>query len=355
MASFEELKIIDLDHLEFAVRDVKKSAEFFLGIGFHTIGERVNHQRKLYSSLLGQNEVMVVLSQSEDPTDRVSQYIEKHGEGVLNIAYRTEDAFLTFKKVTERGALPLEPPKSMTRDFGSLENAYVRTFGDVSHSFISRKGAFFDEGFEHPFAIYSNGSAPFLRIDHITTNVEAKKSKEWADFYERVFGFKNTRFFDIRTEKTGLYSYVMQSPNSIIKMPFNEPTEKESQIQEFLDVNHGPGIQHIAFLTRDIFLGIKEMKNGNVSFLDAPPNTYYDALKTRIPNLTEDISSLQSFAALADGDSKGYLLQIFTQTVMGPLFYEVIQRKGNDGFGEGNFAALFEAMERDQIRRGVLK
>ena len=195
--------------------------------------------------------------------------------------------------------------------------------------------------------------AGMLVIDHLTNNVPKGDLDLWAKFYEDIFNFKEIRFFDIKGKQTGLLSRAMRSPCGKITIPINEPTGEKSQIQEYLDEYHGSGIQHIALHTDDIVRTVAMLRENGVSFLETP-DTYYEALPKRLPNVTEDIDKLQQLRVLADGDEQGYLLQIFTKTVVGPIFYEIIQRKGHDGFGEGNFQALFDAIEEDQRRRGYL-
>jgi len=353
MPEFNALGIIDFDHLEFAVRDLEEAAKLYIKLGFEKIGTREVLERKLNSVLMGQNDIRILLSHSSDSIDPVSRYVIKHGDGVCNVAFLCQNAFSAFEVALSRGAEPSETPKGYKKDFGSVDVASIKAFGDVTHSFVARTGGLFGEGFDSAARQAPSGKG-LLRIDHITTNVEKGHIKDWVGFYERVFGLKNTRFFDIHTERSGLYSYVMQSPNGIIKMPFNEPTEQASQIQEFIDIHHGPGVQHVALSTSDIVDSLTELRESTLSFLSTP-DAYYEALPTRLPNLEENIADLRTLGILADGDTKGYLLQIFTQNVVGPFFYEIIQRKGNDGFGEGNFTALFEAIERDQMKRGVMK
>ena len=310
-------------------------------------------ERKLKSHLLIQNQIRILLSQSADSEDAVGRYVKTHGEGIINVAFRCEDAFAAFELAVNRGAEKSSAPKAYTKDFGSVEQASIRTFGDVQHTFISRKGTLFSEGFESPLKS-SNKGYGLERIDHVTVNVENGTREKWTKFYETVFGLKNTRFFDIHTERTGLYSSVMQSENGVIKMPFNEPTDAGSQIQEFINVHHGAGIQHVALSTHQIIETLRPLRKQGIRFLDTP-HTYYEAIAARLPGVTEALGELEEVAIQVDGDEKGYLLQTFTHNLIGPFFMEVMQRKGNDGFGEGNFKALFEAMERDQIRRGILK
>lgn len=190
-------------------------------------------------------------------------------------------------------------------------------------------------------------------IDHLTNNVPKGELDKTAKFYEDVFNFKEIRFFDIKGSATGLLSRAMRSPCGKITIPINEPTEDKSQIQEYLNEYKGSGIQHIALSTEDICNSVKAIKESGIQTLDVP-DTYYEMLDDRVPHITEDFNTLKNLRILADGDEEGYLLQIFTQNQIGPIFYEFIQRKNHFGFGDGNFQALFEAIERDQRRRGFL-
>jgi 4-hydroxyphenylpyruvate dioxygenase len=354
MAEYKELQILNFDHIEFAVANLEEAVRLYEKMGFSVRGHREILERGLHSILMGQNDTAILLSHSTREIDPVAQYVQKHGDGVCNIAFRCQDAFSAIEKLTLRGARVLEPPRTFQKDFGTVQQATIAAFGEVRHSFVSRQGDLFLEGFEAPLLPATRGLG-LKRIDHITTNVEKGQLDTWSEFYERVFGLENTRFFDIHTEKTGLYSKVMQSPDRVIKMPVNEPGAGANQIQEFLDVNHGAGVQHIALETDSILSSVKLLSDAGVPFLEAPPATYYGAIRQRIGGLRENLESLQSLGILVDGTDKGYLLQIFTQNLVGPFFYEAIQRCGDDGFGEGNFKALFEAIEQNQIQRGVLK
>ncbi len=354
MPSYKDLGIADFDHLEFAVSNMEQSVRLYESLGFEKVGGREIRARGLTSSLMAQNDIHILLSHSTRDTDPVAQYVARHGDGVFNLAFRCSDAVSAVEIAGHRGAQIVEPPIAMQKDFGSVAQASIAAFGDVRHTFISRQGALFAEGFETPTRPAPIGFG-LQRIDHVTTNVEKGQLAGWASFYENIFGLENTRFFDIHTDKTGLYSRVMQSPDRVIKMPVNEPGSGTNQIQEFINVHHGPGIQHIALETPSIVHSLRQLKSRGLAFLDAPPATYYEAVAARMPGLQESLAELQELAILIDGSDKGYLLQIFTQNLVGPSFYEVIQRAGDDGFGEGNFRALFEAIERDQIRRGVLK
>lgn len=353
MSDFDALKIIGFDYVEFAVGDLEKSLSLYLHMGFEKAGTREIHERKLKSYRLVQNDINIILSHSTDPKDAVAKFHHAHGDGICCVAFRCEDAVSALEIAVSRGAEVVESPRTYQKDFGSVTQASIKAFGDVRHAFISRTGNLFAEGFDVPYKITSRGFG-LMGIDHVTNNVAKGEMDQWAKYYEQIFGLKNTRYFDIHTERTGLYSKVMESPNGVIKMPVNEPSEDASQIQEFLDMNHGAGVQHLALTTNNISETLVKLKKEGLEFLSVP-RTYYDEVPKRVPNIKENLKELADLDILVDGSERGYLLQIFTKNVVGPFFYEVIQRRGDNGFGEGNFKALFEAIERDQIARGVLK
>jgi len=193
-------------------------------------------------------------------------------------------------------------------------------------------------------------------IDHLTHNLYQGNMATWSDYYERLFNFREIRYFDIKGAKTGLLSKAMTAPDGMVRIPLNESSDPKSQINEYLDAYHGEGIQHIACFTDDIYTTVEQMRAAGVEFLDTP-ETYFEVVDLRIPDHGEDVARLAKNKILIDADpetGKRKLLQIFTQNALGPIFFEIIQRKGNEGFGEGNFQALFESIERDQMRRGVL-
>jgi 4-hydroxyphenylpyruvate dioxygenase len=194
----------------------------------------------------------------------------------------------------------------------------------------------------------------FKVVDHFTNNVPVGEMQKWADFYTNVFGFRETRFFDIRGKTTGLLSKVMRSPCDKFAIPINEPTDSKSQIQEYLDEYKGSGVQHLALLSDSIIDSLNKLKASRLEFLTPPPGTYYEMIPNRIPGVQENLKTLQELAVLVDGDDEGYLLQIFSKNIIGPIFFEIIQRRNHKGFGEGNFQALFDAIERDQKARGYI-
>ena len=208
-------------------------------------------------------------------------------------------------------------------------------------------------GFENEDSTKVLNNAGFMVIDHLTNNVYQGKLQEWSDYYQRIFAFSEIRYFDIRGEQTGLKSFALRSPCGKFCIPINEGTEEKSQINEFLDEYKGEGVQHIALLTENIIDTLRKLRGSSIEMLEMYPE-YYDDVFERVPNVREDHAEIKNFNVLVDGDEKGYLLQIFTKNVIGPIFFEIIQRENNHSFGEGNFGALFRAIELDQKKRGFL-
>jgi 4-hydroxyphenylpyruvate dioxygenase len=262
-----------------------------------------------------------------------------------------KDARKAFDEAVRRGARPFTE---------SAEHAFLAVYG-IGDSLIY----FVDDySLNQPYKVYEKDfelktkelvpGHGFLVIDHMTNNVPKGEMQKWCDFYEKIFGFREVRYFDIKGKATGLFSKVMKSPCDKISIPINEPNGEKSQIQEYIEEYHGSGIQHVAFLTANIEHTLRGLLKAKIEFLSTM-GTYYDLLPKRLPNITEDLDMLRELNILADGDEEGYLLQIFTKNLIGPIFYELIQRKNHSGFGNGNFQALFDAIEEDQRRRGYLK
>lgn len=287
------------------------------------------------------------------PHSFAAKFSELHGPGICSTGFQVFDAQKAFDVAVQRGAKPFTG--ALTEKAATPFPA-VYGIGDSLIYFVDEKNK--KQLFEDVFKIAPQDQQPFgfgLKVvDHFTNNVPRGEMEKWCQFYTNVFNFRETRYFNIQGNQTGLESKVMRSPCSQFSVPINEPTDKKSQIQEYLDEYKGSGIQHLAMTTDDIVKTLETMKDTKIEFLSAPPNSYYAMLKDRIPNVIEDITRLQKNAILVDGDQDGYLLQIFTKNVIGPIFYEVIQRKNHSGFGEGNFQALFDAIERDQKERGYL-
>jgi len=354
-----------IDHMEIATSDIAKLEKLFEGFGFWTTQIRDNAEG--LSKLMEQGHTKLLLTEGKAGSFAQS-YSANHGDGVCRLAFTVADTVDAYKTAIERGAEGIEDPKVEKAKFEGadieLSTASIKSFGDVRATFMKREAGDVDAGLNtRPFApgftitdAASKGnsnSAGLLSVDHLTNNVEMGMMDHWSEFYSRVYGFVETRYFDIRAQKTGLHSKVMQTPSGSVKIPINEATEEKSQIQEFIVEHKGAGVQHIAMTTKDIIKSVRDLRERGFKFLEVP-DTYYEEVKKRIPQIEEDINELQELKILVDGDESGYLDQISTENQIGPLFFELIQRKGNQGFGEGNFKALFEAIERDQERRGVL-
>ena len=271
-------------------------------------------------------------------------FAQVHGPSISVLGLRVEDPHQAFQTAVARGA------QAFTGRGLPYDIPAVFGLGGSLIAFVD--GRFLNEFEAHPEALFvpENG---FSVIDHLTNNVEKGTLTRWADFYKEVFGFTEVRTFDIRGERTGLYSFALRSPCGTFCIPINEGTEAKSQIEEYLREYHGPGIQHLAFLTDDLLGSLDRMRGGPVQFLDIDSD-YYETVFERVPNVREDHRRIRNHQVLVDGDSHGYLLQIFTKNLVGPIFVELIQRQNHHSFGEGNFGALFRSIERDQARRGVL-
>jgi 4-hydroxyphenylpyruvate dioxygenase len=342
-----------IEFIEFAVKDLNEASKPYEKMGFHCVGYRNHPKRK--SKLYMQGDIHMVLSASDDETDPAFQFARVHGDGALQVGYRVPNVEESYRIACSKGARPAFGPEVIEAKSGGLHQAGIHVYGDVRNVFVSYTGAGkFEDSFpENASPLNSHKGRLLQTIDHITVNVEKGEMDRWADFYQDVFGFHQVRYFDIRTERTGLLSRAIRNENGRVTMPFNEPTNSKSQIQEFVDTFHGPGIQHIAYHTSNIIGCLEELNTKGFKFLTVP-DTYYEMIPNRVPNVTEDMNTLKRLGILVDGSDNGYLLQIFTENMVGPFFYEFIQRKGDNGFGDGNFRALFEAIERDQERRGVL-
>lgn len=273
-----------------------------------------------------------------------------HGQSACAFAFEVENAQTAFETAIQRGATAI--PQDL------LDHDYPAVYG-VGDSAIYFVDGFFDhlDKDSHGFKLISTPetipSVGFEFIDHFTNNVQQGKKDEWSDFYRHIFGFTELQYFDIRGEKTGLLSYALQSPCKTFCIPINEATEEKSQIAEYIREYKGAGIQHIALHTSNILTTLDKMEAAGIETLDIDDD-YYETVFERVPNVKEDKAHIQRHQVLVDGDERGYLLQIFTKNMFGPIFFEFIQRADNNGFGEGNFGALFKSIERDQERRGVL-
>ena len=332
--------------VEFASPQPAALEQLFFQMGFQKIGQHKRKQVTLYR----QNQVNFVIN--NEPGTFAAKFAKQHGPSICATGFRVKNAGRAFEQAVQRGARPIE----IKNDPGSHSFPAIYGIGDSAIYFVDRyrSPVHFDDDFRYlQPELYPKGRGMTV-IDHLTNNVPKGELTKWVEFYQKIFNFHEVRHFDIKGKQTGLTSKAMRSPCKKITIPINEPTEGKSQIQEYLDEYRGSGIQHLAFLTGDIITTVKGLHDAGVKFLDAPPTTYYEDIPKRVPNVKESLQTVQDLSILVDGDQEGYLLQIFTRNMIGPIFFEIIQRRNHDGFGEGNFQALFEAIERDQKRRGYL-
>lgn len=337
------------DFLEFASPEPAKLIQQFTEMGFKAVAEHKSKKVTLYR----QGDINFILNQ--EPNSFAATFAGIHGAGACAMGFRVADAQQAFDRAVELGATPVDVPQGE----GELHLLAIEGIGDTLVYFIDKYET--DNIFNHDFNFNGSESDVFgaglLLIDHLTHNVRRGNMDTWAGFYEKLFNFKQIRFFNIQGKATGLISRAMGSPCGKIKIPLNEALDDQSQIEEFIRDYNGEGIQHIALNTGNIYDSVETLKDNDVDFLTVP-DTYYEMLPDRKLPHNEDLDRMMKNRILIDGGEEqggGILLQIFTQTMLGPAFFEIIQRKGNDGFGEGNFQALFVSIELDQIRRGVLQ
>ncbi|CIZ68132.1 4-hydroxyphenylpyruvate dioxygenase [Bacillus cereus ATCC 10876] len=352
----------DVDHLEFYVGNAKQSSYYLArAFGFKIVaysGLETGNREKV-SYVLVQKNMRFVVSGALSSENRIAEFVKTHGDGVKDVALLVDDVDKAYSEAVKRGAVAIAPPQELTDEDGTLKKAVIGTYGDTIHTLVERKnykGAFMP-GFQKVEFNIPFEESGLIAVDHVVGNVE--KMEEWVSYYENVMGFKQMIHFDdddISTEYSALMSKVMTN-GSRIKFPINEPADgkRKSQIQEYLEFYNGAGVQHLALLTSDIVKTVEALRANGVEFLDTP-DTYYDELTARVGKIDEEIDKLKELKILVDRDDEGYLLQIFTKPIVDrpTLFIEIIQRKGSRGFGEGNFKALFESIEREQERRGNL-
>src|SRR6266481_1227804 len=339
------------EFVEYTAPDAKALGQLFEGLGFRAVARHRAKDVTLYR----QGDVNFIVN--AEPDSFGQSFARVHGPSACAMAFRVKDAPAAFKRAISLGARAV-PGKTGPME---LNIPAIKGIGDSLIYLVDRygaRGSIYDVDFDYLPGIGHNPKGVGLTyIDHLTHNVHRGRMAEWADFYERLFNFREIRYFDIEGKLTGLKSKAMTSPCGKIRIPINESTDDKSQIQEYLSAYHGEGIQHIALGTGDIYQTVETLRARDVPF-QTVPDTYYEQVDKRLPGHGEDLARLAVDRILIDGaptEGGGLLLQIFTQTVIGPIFFEIIQRRGNEGFGEGNFRALFESIELDQIRRGVLK
>jgi 4-hydroxyphenylpyruvate dioxygenase len=354
------------DYVELWVGNAKQAAYFYehaLGFALTAYAGPETGVRDRASYVLEQGSIRLVVTSALREDHDVARHCSRHGDGVKDIALRVPDAGMAYRQAVQRGARGTVEPRRVEDEFGTIGLSAIATYGDTIHTFVSRgdyRGAFKPGYVSVPGAPADRTGVGLDAIDHVVGNVELGRMDEWVAFYERVFGMTEMIHFsdeDISTEYSALMSKVMTDGTGKIKFPLNEPAEgkRKSQIEEYLDFYGGPGAQHVAMATSDIVATVEELKRRGVVFLDTP-DAYYDDVGDRVGEIREDYADLRRHRILADRDDDGYLLQIFTKTVQDrpTLFFEVIERHGARGFGDGNFKALFEAIEREQAARGNL-
>jgi 4-hydroxyphenylpyruvate dioxygenase len=358
------LPIVGYDHVEFYVGNARQAAHFYDKVfGFRPIARSglETGVRDRASYVLEQGNIRFVLTSALMPDHEVARHCALHGDGVKAIGLRVRDVAAAMAAVRERGATVVQPATTIEDEHGRLRTGAIRVYGDTIIRFVDRKDY---KGVFAPNYVAMEGvtgrSVGLAAIDHIVGNVELGMMNHWAQFYANVMGFSQLCHFtddDISTEYSALMSKVMEDGSGKIKFPINEPAEgkRKSQIEEYLDYYHGPGVQHVAMMSKDIRATVRELRGRDVDFLYVP-DTYYESLRERVGDVGEDMDSLQELGILVDRDEDGYLLQVFTQPAQDrpTLFFEIIERHGSRGFGVGNFKALFVSIEEEQARRGNL-
>jgi 4-hydroxyphenylpyruvate dioxygenase len=364
------LPLFGTDYVEFYVGNAKQAAHFYkTAFGFQSFAYRglETGSKDSVSYVINQDKIKLILTTPLNSKSPINEHIVKHGDGVKVVALWVDDARKAYEETTSRGARSYMEPTVETDQDGEVVRAGIYTYGETIHMFVERKNyhGTFMPGFKKWESDYNPSAIGLKYIDHMVGNVGWGEMDTWVKWYENVMGFENFLSFDdkqIHTEYSALMSKVMSNGNGRIKFPINEPAEgkKRSQIEEYLDFYEGPGVQHIAVATNDIIGTVTEMRKRGVEFLSTPPDEYYNAVPLRLEEhnhqLGEDLEKLKSLGIMIDADEEGYLLQIFTKPVEDrpTLFFEIIQRMGALGFGAGNFKALFEAIEREQEKRGTL-
>ena len=359
------LPLLGTDYVELYVGNAKQSAHYYkTAFGFQSeayagletgIKDRVSY-------VLKQDKIRLVLTTPLQKDGLINDHINEHGDGVKVVALWVDDATKAYQETVKRGAKSYMEPTVEEDEYGKVVRSGIYTYGETVHIFVERKeySGVFLPGYQKWESHYNPAPTGLKFIDHMVGNVDWNEMNTWCEFYAKVMGFAQIISFDdkdISTDYTALMSKVMSNGNGRIKFPINEPAEgkKKSQIEEYIDFYNGPGVQHIAVATDDIVATVSAMRDRGVEFLYVPEN-YYDDLIERVGDIDEDVEVLKKHGILIDRDDEGYLLQLFTKPVVDrpTMFFEIIQRKGAQSFGKGNFKALFEAIEREQNNRGTL-
>ena len=341
------------EFVEFSAPEPGLLEPVFELLGFSLVAKHRSKEVLLYR----QNDINFVINY--EPKSYAAYFAEEHGPSACAMAFRVKDSHHAYTRALELGAQPVDIPTGPME----LKLPAIKGIGGAPLYLIDRYedgGSIYDIDFQFLNDVERHPKGCGLkRIDHLTHNVYRGRMDYWADFYERIFNFKQIRYFDIQGEYTGLHSKAMSAPDGLIRIPLNEEASQTTgQIEEFLMAYNGEGIQHIAFETQDIVSSWDQLQAKGLPFMTAPPDTYYEMLEERLSGHGEPVSELKKRGILMDGSTEKndvrILLQIFSETLIGPVFFEFIQRKKDEGFGEGNFKALFESIERDQLKRGVL-
>ncbi len=361
----DDLLLRGYDAIEYWVGNAKQAAYYYrsaFGFRLTAYAGPETGVRDRASYVVEQGAIRLVLTSGLDADSEILEHHRRHGDAVRDVAFQVPDAQHAFSLAVERGATPRQEPHSREDEHGKVQLASIAVFGDTIHTFVQR------DGYHGPFlpGYVEVADDPVARpvglqgVDHVVANVEEGRMDEWAAFYERILAFAPLRHFDdedISTDYTALMSKVLADGEGRIKIPINEPAQglKRSQIDEYLEANAGPGIQHLALSTEDIVSTVSQLRDRGIGFLEVPEE-YYDDAEARVGHVHESWADLAELGILVDRDDEGYLLQIFTEPMQDrpTMFYEIIQRRGATGFGVGNFRALFEAIERAQERRGNL-
>ena len=360
------LDSLEFDYLELYVGNAKQAAHFYCtAFGFEPLAyagpETGVHDRASY--VVAQDRFRLVLTSSLVPGDAIAEHVGRHGDGVHDVALRTENARAAYAAVMAGGAHGIAEPRELHDADGTAVVATIGTYGETVHTFVDRsayRGVWLPGFVRWEAAIRAPHAVGLSHIDHCVGNVSWNEMDTWVAYYERAFGFTQLISFDdkdISTEYTALRSKVVTDARNVVKMPINEPAEglKKSQIEEYLDSYGGPGVQHVAIATNNIIETVRALRANGVELLETP-DAYYDALGARVGAIDEEIAILRELDILVDRDDRGYMLQIFTKPLQDrpTLFFEIIQRRGSLSFGKGNFKALFVSIEQEQAKRGNL-
>jgi 4-hydroxyphenylpyruvate dioxygenase len=340
--------LLGIDFVELASPDPEALHRLLLAFGFSRTMKHATRDVDLYV----QHDIAFLLRR--EAGSFATKFASTHGPSICAMGWRFKSPSEAHAAAVSRGARNAAEGDLTTRNGDSVPAIFG--IGDSLIYFVegpAKETRWADFGFvPHPFAV-SVAQKGFLTVDHLTNNVHKGTMQMWASFYKDVFGFTEVRYFDIKGAKTGLTSYALRSPDGSFCIPINEGSDKKSQINEYLEEYQGPGVQHLAFLTEDILSSLRSLEGSGIETLDID-DEYYASVFDRVPNVMEDKAEIKRLQVLVDGDDEGYLLQIFTKNLIGPIFVEIIQRRNHLSFGEGNFGALFRSIERDQQKRGYL-